>query len=256
MEGRRVRVNLDDPDNDPRVRFLARLLELPVLHAVGVLYGVWRTAYNRRSPYLTEQEIDIGGETPGLAKHMVTAGLAVRVKQSEGSASTEPLGAGSTEPFMLRVNGVESRIEFLVNAAEKGRIGGIRSGEARRKAAEEQQSKRTPSKPSEKTKHSEPSYSYSGSGSERSPLPPKGGSGGTPSRASGSGAGWEPRAPRQTPHADPTRIGNLAAVEESFEAEGHPIPWRDDPRRWAMTVDVLGKPVPKMGPRNGHRGAR
>lgn len=279
-----MRVNLDDPDNDPRVRYLARLLGLPILHAVGVLYGVWRTAYSRRSAFLSEQEIDIAGETTGLAEKMVTAALAKRcggrVEQGSGKGfqanpSNLVQGRGNTQveadpsgpladPTMLRISGIEDRIEFLRNASEKGKLGGIRSAEARRKARDRSTRTEPLPNPGQTLKGFEPSYSgsFSGSGSERS--------GGVRSRSSGSGAGKnpepEPAALPPQPHIfpdgsardpdggtypDPTTLAGIAQEEAHCIARGVPIPWRYDRRRWAMTHDVLGDPVPRMGPPNG-----
>jgi hypothetical protein len=57
-----------------------------------------------------------------------------------------------------------------------------------------------------------------------------------------------PTARASSPPPDPRQITNLAAREAQLEAEGRPIPWANDPRRWAMTHDRSGKPLERLGP--------
>ena len=135
-----MRVNLDDPDNDPRVRRLARLLGLPVLHTVGVLFGVWRSCYVRRTPLIEEHEIDLAGETEGLAQGMLVAGLAT----IEADPSNDE--APASKKRVVRVNGISVRIGFLEQASQKGQRGGIASGIARRNKAESKRKEQQRSK--------------------------------------------------------------------------------------------------------------
>lgn len=45
------------------------------------------------------------------------------------------------------------------------------------------------------------------------------------------------------------RLNRLGDYEAELTAQGLPIPWANEPDRWAMTEDVCGYPVPPMGPR-------
>jgi hypothetical protein len=47
---------------------------------------------------------------------------------------------------------------------------------------------------------------------------------------------------------DPRDATDLGLIEAQCEAQGKPSPWANDPRRWAMTKDRLGRPVRPVGP--------
>lgn len=266
-----MRVNVDDPHNDPRVRHLARLAGGGIHDAVGRLLAVWRTAYMNRSPWMLPLDIDASADMDAFGEKMVTARLA----SLEPSPDEEGIPPATTfeatrAPSALWIRGVRGRILHLLSASEKGR----KSAEARRAARSRsaaqdepvfntgstgvQPRSNTSSTPVQPVLNTS-STSGSGSGSRREDLsgedlntrgsPPNTAPEFSPLRASGAGAGNGARNQR-----DPREISNLAAVEADLEAHGKPIPWRDDPRRWAMTHDVVGKPVQKLGPRNGsHR---
>lgn len=270
-----MRVNVDDVFGDPRARHVARQTKIDIFSAVGRLIAVWRVAYQRRSPWLLPLDIDGAADMDGFADAMVNSRLAFAdAPPDHDSAPPAASFEATREEGALWVKGVRRRITHLLAAAEKGR----RSGEARRARArsstDDEPVSNTGSTPVEprlntsstrveprfNTSSTSGSGSFSGSGSgyevsksgedrNNRGSPPHAAPEGSPLRASGSGAGGQ-AAPR-TSQRDPRTISNLADVEADYVANGKPIPWRDDPRRWAMTHDMNGKPVKTIGPRNG-----
>jgi hypothetical protein len=109
-----MRVNIDSAAvTDPRMHLLGRHLGCNVHEVLGRLFRVWLVCYDRRSPVLSEIEIDIAGDRDGFATAMVASGLA------------------ENDETGVYVKGVTERIEFLEKQSDKGR----KSGEVRKARA-------------------------------------------------------------------------------------------------------------------------
>lgn len=112
-----MRVNVDSKVVlDPEWRLLARELDMKMAQVLGHALLIWFACYSRKSPVLTEAEADVITEHDGFTAAMIRHGLAYTV------------GKG------VSFRGVSGRIGYLLDAKEKGRRGGVRSGESRRKS--------------------------------------------------------------------------------------------------------------------------
>lgn len=270
-----MRVNVDDPHSDPRVRHLARLTGAGIHDAVGRLIAVWRAAYLLRSPWMLPIDIDAHADMDAFGEKMITARLA----STEPSSDAEELLPATTfdatrAPGALWIRGVRRRIPHLLSASEKGRKSAEARRAARSRSAAQDEPRFNPGSTGVQPRFNpsstpvQPVLNTSGtsgsgsaeyeilSGEDRTTqgVPAGAAPDCSPSRASGARSGAGAQTPRKASNADPTRIVNLALVEADLEASGEALPWRDDPRRWAMTVDMLGVPVKKLGPRNGNGG--
>lgn len=172
-----ARMSIDDKlTRDPRAIMLGRIYGWRRQEAIGRLIDVFALTYDRVSDVLPLQEIDIAAEQEGFAESMVLVGLAERATTG------------------LRIKGAAERIGYLLDSKESGRIGGVRSGESRRK-----QSKGKTKRPFEgplKGQRSDPSPNHEGSTNPPSPSP-------VPDPDSKSRAG-EPRPHRLDPTWKPS----------------------------------------------------
>lgn len=115
-----ARMSIDDKIlRDPRVIRLARIYGWTRREAVGRLLDVYAIVYDREVDILSASDIDIAAEQEGLADRMVECDLAERRRDK------------------LRIKGAAERIRYLQTREESGRAGGVKSGETRRKKAEQ-----------------------------------------------------------------------------------------------------------------------
>lgn len=118
-----ARMSIDDKLlRDPRVLRLARACGWSRRETVGALLDVFAVAYDRERDTLPIADIDIAAEREGFADLMFEVDLAEQVR------------AG------VRIKGAKERIKYLTAKAEAGRVGGIKSGESRRKSAKQKRS--------------------------------------------------------------------------------------------------------------------
>lgn len=103
-----MRVNVESSVyTDPRFKRLALYMGgVKLREVVGAMVGVWMVCYERRSPFLSEEDIDIAAEEVGFAAKLVRANLAV------------------IEPEGHHVAGVDDRIGFLIDQDERASAGG------------------------------------------------------------------------------------------------------------------------------------
>lgn len=120
-----ARMSIDDKFlRDPRVTQLALDLGITRWDAMGRLLAVFSTCYDLERDVLQSALIDHAAELAGFADAMFAVDLAVNTRRG------------------LRVRGAGKRIEYLTPKREAGRLGGIKSGESRRKLAKQKRSKR------------------------------------------------------------------------------------------------------------------
>lgn len=117
-----ARMSIDDMFlRDPRVLKLARRLGWSKYETRGRLLDVFALVYDRvdagAGELITEDDIDIASDFPGLGEAMVNESLAVRVRDR------------------VRICGASERTRYLATREESGRAGGIKSGETRRNKA-------------------------------------------------------------------------------------------------------------------------
>lgn len=103
-----MRVNVEGSVyTDPRFKRLAHHLGgVKLREAIGGMVGVWFVCYERRTPFLTEEDIDIAGEQAGFTVAMVRSDLA------------------QLAPEGYHVAGVDDRIGFLLEQEERSSAGG------------------------------------------------------------------------------------------------------------------------------------
>src|SRR5262245_10641340 len=71
------RVNVDSSlESDPRFLLVCRDLSTKPQWIAGELQFVWRSAYELRTPFLSEDEIDLRADRPGFARALIRRGLA------------------------------------------------------------------------------------------------------------------------------------------------------------------------------------
>jgi hypothetical protein len=92
--------------SEPRVRKLTRILGWHMRETLGALFLVWAPCYERKTPMLTAEEVDLCADHDGFADAMVQSKMATAV-----------------EDGLLRMAGVSERIKFLLSQSEKGRKG-------------------------------------------------------------------------------------------------------------------------------------
>ena len=152
----RVNVDIGLVRNDPRWMILCRNASLPLSAALGSAILVWGACYERRTPVLSAEEVDVVAERAGFATELVRARLA------------------HDTPDGVHLCGVEKRIGYLLAAAVVGATGGRRSGEARRAKSALRGENRNEANPS-RTLHeqrSEPLQSVSHKQNRSIPLVP------------------------------------------------------------------------------------
>jgi len=115
---RGLRVNVyERAINEPRIRRVARKVQLSHFDVLGRMTHLWMLCMQRRDEFIDPIDADIAtGELPGFIDAVVTEGLADRVDDNT-----------------LRVRGAEEQIAQLEAMSERGRESGIKSGEARRR---------------------------------------------------------------------------------------------------------------------------
>ena len=104
-----ARVNLDSKVwNDPRVKRLARLCGWGMPQTVGTLAAVWNVAYEAKSPVVSELDVDTAAERDGFSDLLQHEQVQLASRRDDG----------------LYLCGVEERIRYLLQQAERGRMGG------------------------------------------------------------------------------------------------------------------------------------
>lgn len=115
-----ARMSIDDKLlRDPRAIRLGRLFGWRRQEAVGRLLDVYALAYDRERDVIAEADIDIAAEQEGFAVRMIEVDLAEQARSG------------------IRIKGAADRILYLQGKHEAARAGGIKSGETRRKKAEQ-----------------------------------------------------------------------------------------------------------------------
>lgn len=118
-----ARMSIDDKLlRDPRAVRLARKFGWRRQEAIGRLLDVYAVAYDRERDVLSVEDVDIAAEQPGFADAMFEVDLAEQIRTG------------------VRIKGAAERIAYLSHKAEAGRIGGQKSGEARRNRREAERS--------------------------------------------------------------------------------------------------------------------
>lgn len=118
-----ARMSIDDKFlRDPRVKQLALDLKMSKWEARGRLLEVFSVCYDLERDVLTCNQVDLAAESPGFGDAMFAVDLAVNVRGG------------------MRIRGAGERIKYLGVKSEAGRIGGLKSGESRRKAAKQKRS--------------------------------------------------------------------------------------------------------------------
>lgn len=127
-----ARVSLDDGffGSDKRILYLAQITNEPAYVTRGRLVQVYHACYRKASADLSAKEVDIQAEWSG-PKHYI-----------EYMIESELADSGQ---ITFKVRGVQDRIVYILQSREKGRLGGIRSGEARRKQTLQHQLSKPPS---------------------------------------------------------------------------------------------------------------
>lgn len=135
-----ARMSIDDKLlRDTRAIRLARRFGWRRQEAIGRLLDVYAVAYDRERDTLSVEDVDIAAEQDGFAAAMVEVDLA------------EQSRAG------VRIRGAAERIRYLTQAADAGRLGGLKSGETRRSSA--------------RVNRGDPSPTLQGSGKPPDPVP-------------------------------------------------------------------------------------
>lgn len=118
-----MRVNVDSMAlNEPRIKRMARRLNVSHYDVLARLIHVWMVCYERRMEFIPDVDVDIAsGELPGFVAAMVDEEMADREDEKT-----------------VRIRGVVERINFLESQSEKGKA----SGKRRREMSDELQ-KRT-----------------------------------------------------------------------------------------------------------------
>lgn len=110
-----TRLSIDSKiQRDPRFKMLATALNISLHEARSRCLDVWFVCYDRRAEAVPARWIDTAADFPGFADGLVAADLA----ELDGN--------------LVRVRGVDQRVTYLRNADERGRQGGLKSGESRR----------------------------------------------------------------------------------------------------------------------------
>jgi hypothetical protein len=111
-----ARMSIDDRAlRDPRILRLARAVGWSRRETIGALLDVWAVCYDRQTPQLLPQDIDIAAEHDGFCAAMVEVELA---RPARGNR-------------LVHVCGVKDRIQYLASKREAGRVGGLKSAETR-----------------------------------------------------------------------------------------------------------------------------
>lgn len=111
-----ARMSIDDRAlRDPRILRLARAVGWSRRETIGALLDVWAVCYDRQTPQLLPQDIDIAAEHDGFCAAMVEVELA---RPARGNR-------------LVHVCGVKDRIQYLASKREAGRVGGLKSAESR-----------------------------------------------------------------------------------------------------------------------------
>lgn len=119
-----ARMSIDDKfPRDPRVVRLGKALAWSRRETIGALIDVFQIAYDREIDVLPEADIDTAAERDGFTVAMIEVGLAERMR-----------GGG------VRIKGAKSRIRYLTDKTEAGKLGGVKSGESRRNQREAKRS--------------------------------------------------------------------------------------------------------------------
>jgi hypothetical protein len=114
-----ARMSIDDRAlRDPRILRLARLTGWSRRETIGALLDVWAVCYDRETPLLLPQDIDIAAEADGFSAKMVEVELA---RPARGNR-------------LVHVCGVKDRIHYIAAKRDAGRVGGLKSAETRAKA--------------------------------------------------------------------------------------------------------------------------
>jgi hypothetical protein len=120
MEGGSLmaRMSIDDSvARDPRITKLAKLLGWSKRETVGCLVlDVWPICYDQHASEVASELVNIAAERDDFADHMVSSGLASRVRGNR----------------KIRISGAQKRIEYLESKSNAGRVGGLKSAESRR----------------------------------------------------------------------------------------------------------------------------
>jgi hypothetical protein len=117
-----ARMSIDDSVlRDPRIDELAEAMGWSRRETVGALIDLWAVCYDQVSATLPAKHVDRVGGAPGFSAQMVAAGLAKVLREDE---------------TLLRISGVEGRIEYLTSKRDAGRQGGVKSGQSRRSKIE------------------------------------------------------------------------------------------------------------------------
>jgi hypothetical protein len=121
-----ARMSVDDSFlRDPRVVVLAKLCRWTQDDEINLdvtrsrLLDVWAVCYDRITPNLGLAIVDVTARLSGFAAALVESELGILLPKGR-----------------IRICGVEERIVYLTKKAEAGRIGGVKSGETRRKNSE------------------------------------------------------------------------------------------------------------------------
>jgi len=115
-----ARMSIDDMIlRDPRVLRLAALCGIGRHDAIGRLLAVFAITYDRVSDVIDCADVDIAAEVECFAEHMITVNLGVRVREG------------------VRIRGAKKRIKYLNDLAGAASEAGRKSGESRRKKANE-----------------------------------------------------------------------------------------------------------------------
>lgn len=115
-----ARMSIDDMIlRDTRVMRLAKHCGIGKHETIGRLIAVFALTYDRVTDTLDTVDVDIAAEFDGFAGHMVSADLAIGVRGS------------------VRIRGAKARIKYLNDLASKASEAGRKSGEVRRKKANE-----------------------------------------------------------------------------------------------------------------------
>jgi len=197
-----ARMSIDDKLlRDPRVLRLARALGWSRRETVGALLDVFAVAYDRERDVLPSADIDIAAEREGFADLMFEVDLAEQVRGR------------------VRIKGAKERIEYLVSKSNAGRIGGIKSGESRRKSAKQKtndrEARRNPPDPVPD-------------------LPPDP----VPDQISDPPPARDPAVPDPVPHSAPPSVpavsqpaperGDIAGTQQPMQPRGEaPMLWRE-----------------------------
>lgn len=107
-----MRVNMDSSIvSDPRFKLAAQTLNVNWKEVIGACFLVWTACYDRRSTCLRKIEADLAAELSGFSDALI------------GEKLADDMGDG-----VVRIHGVEKRIEFLLKQAESGSKGGKSKG--------------------------------------------------------------------------------------------------------------------------------